>query len=935
MPSAEEFLNDSAPVNSAGAFLEDHTDIVGRSQARTMTPFSLPKIQVDPENKVASSQMAAGGPNPYQFPAPAQKAAKAGVDVDSGAPYGLRSLSSLATKPSESLNAIRKYGVQGRVGPDSGVPEFLNDSTGRWTTLNSMNPTHEGVPTAGTISDVGGETLGGLAGSGGVVTTAAGVALGRALSEEGKYVVGGLLGIRDVNPDKPVDVDALKTFAYEGAKSGATALVAGGLANVGKVYQYARYGPTLFTKPIIAGDYWQNMQASMRESSNALDDYYSLAGNKDLKLDVAQLSNNPAAHAAMGDVRRGLQTADIDYAIRGQTNLSNLQTTFQDVTNAIKGPGPIDPMASGDKVVEWVAEQKAAALAQQQLAQKAEQDVAQNAVQGLPDATPEQITRRVTAQLGLIKNVDKKAVDKAYGDVAVMMGKHPNAAYAQDSQWLMEPQETSVVHTPTMVLQTQLQTLLKEAKGAYAVDSDITGAKLRAIPDGFLKEGSAPAIKGVPTEADKELLNEFGIVSKEQTIADAQKVRIGNTNYSIDMRPKDAYWVVQAIKGLRSGVRADMRNSKGWLPPDAQDQARVAEAISNDLKSSLETTDPKALDALESAESQAKTFGQRWRDSLLSEVANKKGGYQTPMVSNVVYHALFKTGAGAYDSSALNELSEIAKGSPLLGDTVRQSLLAVYRSQYTANGLPTPALHAKFLDDFEGPIRNFFTPAEVAQVKTIGNLGDVVAKRAKTLDEFNRTWSKSPYGQIPANSTMIAKAAFSGSNKVKGIGAFLRENNPELLGALQRDTATQLANRVMGASGGNFNVNAMDRVLASDTGRNLQDIMPPEYVAGLKTISNTAKMVTSTNKQVLPADESLIHRAVRLFTGAFGTEARAYHLIRGFRERQANRLLEGLLTDPDKMKQFMAVKDQSPAVAGRMGLLGALGAYGFEHNEDF
>lgn len=851
------------------------------------SPFALPKINPDIENKTMMSQYASTGVNPWQFSKSAQKAAQSGVDVNSGAPWALRSRMDLAKTPDETVRAIQGAGYQTRQGPDSGQLEFFNKDTNRWTTAQSMNPRSVGAPTAPDLAKTAAITAAAAVAPEGVLPMIGATGLGAAGAEGGASIVSQALGIKRTDPNKLVQTDVVKNMALEGGKAAAWAGAGAAVSNLPTLIKYARYGPTLFSAPVLDSRYWPQIAKGLSDAQSSLEDYYELAGNRNLQLDVAQLSQHPAAQIGLEEAQGKLKSVAVDYALRGKENLSNLQQTFKEVSDGIIGPGDFDPMSSGQNVVEWAAEQKAAALAQQKLHQKVITDDAKRTVDGLPAMSKDEINQRVTDQLRLIERSDKETVDKAYGDLAVKLGVPPQVAYEQNSERYLFPQEHTVDFQLTPLGAAKMRNYIDEARRAGAVDSAITGGKLNAIPDGFL-----------------------------------------NKDGSLNTDPKDMYWVLQSIKGLRSGVRSAAARANGWIPPDAQDAARVAEILGQDAKYRLyNSSEWGALEALENAEQQAKVFGDKWRDSVLSEAAEKYNGFSQYPLSSAVNHALFKSGVDG-DKTALSELAKISNGDPQFQDSIRQSILATYRSQYTRDGIPTPELHAKFLEDMDGPIKAFFTPVEQAQIDHLKALGDVVAKRSADVAKFNNIWKSSPYGGIPANSMQIAKAAFSQSSRVQGIGTFLGKYNPALLKELQQDTALQLSQKVLGPNGDAFNVATLDKVLNSATGKNLQDIMPPEYVDSLRTISKTAHMMTGSPGVFNPAEESLIHRVVKFFTGAWGPEARGYHLMRGFREKQAARFMYNTLSDPDKMRQFMALKDQNIAVARKAGLLTAVGAYG-------
>lgn len=880
----------------------------GTSQ-RTPSPFQLPELP----KKNPASAMDVRYPSVlkdgYKWGDKATVAAQKGVDVASGGDYGLRNMVALGTNDTERVNAIRKYfgdrGVHapsgteiGRIGPESGVPEFYDSGDSRYKTVSSMSPVpFNETPTAPGMATTALTTAGAGAGSGAFLT-GAGAFAGRYLAEQGKHVVAQSLGLTQDYKDP--GVQGAVNRALVGVKPAAIdagfSLVGSGIANAGAVGKYLRYGPKLFQSDAFNPTYWGTIQQRMKDASKQLDDFYSLAGDNKLKLDVAQLADHPAVERGLAsslDLEKNMN----EYAIRGQDNTTELQRVFNKVTDAVKGDAP--PLSSGPEIQQWALNNRSAIQAQQQLAKDGAQESAVRATDGMPQMTPDEINKRITGQLQIVHDADKGVVDKAWGDVAVKLGKPAQLAYSKDSDWLLQPQTKTQDFRLTPEGQTKLETLIKEATKAGRTDPDFMGAKLNAIPGGFIKQ-----------------------LDDGSLAVDANKAH-------------DLYDVLNTVKSLRSSVRADMKSAKGAIPPDEQDMARVAEILRNDITTNLRsrgTEGEATLDAIQSAEQATKDYAQRWRSSLLSDVAKKSDGFNYPVTSDAVHTALFQSSKDGGRAAA--ELADISKGDPSFQDSIRHNILAIYKSQYTQNGLPTPQLHQQFLTDMGPALSKFFTPTDMAQITHVGNLGDVVTKRTADMEQALQAWKKSPLGKLGAmNSATISKAAFSNAKGVQGIGNFLRQYNPELLKQLQSDTASQIALKVVNTDSKAFNQTALAGILDPVRGRGVAEIMPKDYLDGLKTIYNTSRLMTGVNNVALPVENTLIHRGVRLLTGAFGKEARAYHLIRGFRERQASRMMYNTLSDPDNMTRFMSLKNSSPQAAKAAGFLGTVGAEGLEKDD--
>ena len=918
--------------------LSNHTNVV--SKALNRTPFMLPQgyAAIDPFNKVQQSE-AAQGISP--FTSKDQMAAKNGVDIFTGAPYGLRNMVDLASDPKDKLQAINSYfgrkgihppeGVPGmaRIGPDTGEPEYYNPETQRYTTVDSRKQNSNGLATLPSIPNAvegGAVTAAAMLGGPGVIAPALMGGLATSAAETVKYGLNALLGNDSTAKDTPtmtikgqpvhVDVSALGSNVLESAKTTGSGLLFGGVASIPRAAKFFRYGPTLFDEPVFHGDYWGEIAKGLQEAQGDLQDFYKLAGENKVVLDVAQQSQHEAAQMAMG-TGLGLKANQVDYNLRAKDNQTSLQRTFQKVIDAYTGSAEGAPMESGQNITNFAAEQKSAAAARSQLAQQAAIDNAKQTVDGLPKMNDAEINQRVTEQLNLKEQAQKQDLDQAWGDLNVKLGVHPYDAYQQDASLYAHPVDSTMNFQWLPENLSLMKEYLARAKTIGKVDTDIKGAKLRAIPDGFLINAEPTPGTDI-TEADKALMESIGLEPPEPSDGESGGLKISE-------KPKPMWAVISAIKGLRAGVRQDMARAKGAIPPDIQDTARVAQILADNAKANMAEQDPTALAAWETAETKTQAYGDRWRQGVLAEAAKKKDGFNTPVQSNAVYNTLFDSGIND-NPAGVQALNDISDGDPSFQDSIRQSIFSIYRNHYTKNGVPDPKLHAKFTNDMKHPMDAFFGPDDMSAVDRLGTLGDAVASTSAEVKAFEKTWKESPYGDIPANSTMLAKAAFSNADSVQGIGSFLRNHNPELLAQLQKDTAIQLASQVLGTEGKGFNRKVLNDALDTVKGRQIQDIMGPEFMANLKTIRNVAFHVQNTVAGDVKADDPLIYRIIKLYTGAFGREARTVHVLKGWRQKGAQNLLYNILSDPDKMRQFMSKAQAQGEQATAGSVLGTMGA---------
>jgi hypothetical protein len=88
------------------------------------------------------------------------------------------------------------------------------------------------------------------------------------------------------------------------------------------------------------------------------------------------------------------------------------------------------------------------------------------------------------------------------------------------------------------------------------------------------------------------------------------------------------------------------------------------------------------------------------------------------------------------DLPSVRDFSDVVKAYPQAKDQVNQLLLAVYRRDYTQNGVPTARKHAKFLKDYGNVIGEFFNPQDRAKILSLGGLAEVVGTEYQTLRKF-------------------------------------------------------------------------------------------------------------------------------------------------------------------------------------------------------
>jgi hypothetical protein len=886
------------------------------------TPFKLPASK--------GTMPDPAGPDPFDiqknidipWDSKDQNLASRGIDITTGSPYALRSETALSDDPQEQLRAVRKYfqargeNVYPRVGPDSKEIEYLNPQTGRYTLLHNRQFLGEG-PAPSDITGATLTTLGGAAAAPSFFGTAAGAGAGAMVNEVGKFAVKTALGLTTVGSG----LHQARNILGEGAATAGAALVGNTIARIPSLIGYA-------TKGVLPGQLYNWLKESpeliskVQDAFNNLKDYYNLAGNTGLKPDVASASGDPALQLMKSKALSTSENVQVSFKRQFKANVDNIAQTFQKVTNAYKSIASGQPGDSGSNIAAWAQQQKAEAQQAGSVQTKVAQNAATQAVAGYPTMSKDDIITRATGLVQPVAEAQKADVDKAYGDLNVHLGVPQEVAYSKDSDRLSQAQVPTIPFTLSNTGKGKLTNLLTEAYNIGKVDPGLRDSMTAAIPDGFLKR-EREAVAGAAAPADEDLFASLGLEP-----APGKPTTQATSRFQINDDPKDLYAVLQSLQGLRTGTRRAMAQSKGILPPDEQTQARVNEIISKDIEQNfVDRNDVDGLNLYETAQQKARDYASQWRNGVLSEAVKKADGYTTPTYSSTIAHALFSSGHGA-DQRAITQLRQVLDGNPQSLEQVRQMIGAAYKDMYTNDGVPNPTLHAKFLSDFEGPLKQFMTPAEMSKIHDIGGLSDVLEASLKKENNFERAWNATTYGKLgQANTFNLSRAALLNNKNFSGIGNFLKQNNPELLQQLQRDTAAQVQARVF-PQGGQFQLAKLGQLLDSSRTPGLREVMPPTYINDLKTLQGAAQSIGNNNEDFSP-EMPLLKAVVRAVVGNFGKEGRTFTLFNHFRDPRGARAVYNAMADPDSLRKFMQAKDMSVANAARAGILTAVGARSF------
>lgn len=900
----------------------DHSGIVDKSLEQSPFPISDAKYTVHPD----AGMGVPGDDKPLDLPWSDDEKSMAakGIDITTGVPYKLRnSMSFLTGKATDEdyKNAINSYygkdvGVRKM---DNGELAYVSPDTNRLTLVNGK---YGSLPTAGSIMNAIGTTVGGAVGGAmGAPGGIAGVALGgvggaiagQTAVDVGKSFVAKAVGFY------PKDRTSQQDFKGYNEDIGQAAL---GEA-VGQGLFGAYQGAKWFTRGFMPfkKEQIQSLLAETQDSQQALDNFYDLTGRR-------IMASGPEMAPRRGEMMDIFRTS---YGTSGpiketeqnrvNDNLFTIKAALDDVTGAQKPTPDYQFGSSGEQIQFALAQKKNQALAAESAQESMSAAAAQRTAEGLPAWSPEASNARLKEILDLADSQAKGKMDSAYNNLNTILGvKNPGVttpvasvgATSGPSDRFLQPQTPTQLVPFSPVAKIKLQNFLKEAEdnavgiaqGGGAVDTDIGRAMGAAIPEG---------LKRAPAEDESAPLG---------------------FKLNLDT-PADLYKLIQFVQNTRSGVRQAMASGKGSLAPQDHDLATMGDIIAGSVGDYFKRSgDPKVMNAWEEAQQAAIDYHQEFRTKIMNEIIKKQDGFPAPTYDQAVGKLLYASGKNAPTQEGIRQLASITKGDPQAQEDIRGMIWASYNNSYLPkDGIPTRATFQKFKDDFEGPIKEFFTQDEQDKMGTLTDLTNQVISSQAKLKNIKAQWDNQGFGKDLGrlNSTTLSNSVFSnsiGPGKMQRLTQWIGESGqPELLSQLRADTAQKFSQMATDANGV-IVPSKFDQIIQK-YGDKLSQVMDPQWMYAVKTINQAAKVpLSGATLQEIPGSEpkSVLTQVVRwLVAPPLSGEGRAYTALLLARQKASDRIVYNTLSSPEGLKNFLAVKDKQITDQAIVGALGELG----------
>ena len=309
-----------------------------------------------------------------------------------------------------------------------------------------------------------------------------------------------------------------------------------------------------------------------------------------------------------------------------------------------------------------------------------------------------------------------------------------------------------------------------------------------------------------------------------------------------------------------------------------------------------------------------------------------------------VFAETFKRGTGS--ARAAKETYDVISQSPDALVAYKNSIYDFYKRKVLKDNVPNLTRHKAFMQDYEAPLKQFFSPAEYSKITRIGGLKKSVEDLTKLRKTTSDKLIKSFEGRL---ETLAPQEIFNKIYKPNNIGEIIKlknilKNDPEVYRAFQRNVLTDLNERVMATSDRLgmkiISPKRFDNYLNGSGGERgyrvaLKEIFGKEYVGNLD-ILNKALQITG-RKGPSRAAEGTVGSAfsdfIRAGTGQFTLTGRLFTAFRRIGKGARERVIANALLNPQSLKELVELRRLKPNSKKAAIILGKLGGSVFTTSE--
>lgn len=805
-----------------------------------------------------------------------EAAAKAGVDVTTGAPKGVHTgYESFAINEGQWTDFVGKeikkvLGPEAdiRRGPESGEYEYFDPTNGRWKVLRGTGLGQEVIKQSGNMMT----TLGSMAGLIGgpqasvgkeILVGAGKTALGSGAADAVRTQIGNWLGVnQEVTPGEQLQ-NAAKVGAAEGAMD-----VAGGTA-----YNIARYvKKSVKGREVFTPEEAEQLLQGMGKYKGLVND---INANSDTQFTpfIHQLNDPDSAAAQIAEsmYRRLAASSDPDIRLKvaqARANQWGAVRSYYANANAPYDAG-LPATAEGraqagqglQQGIQTEVDDRMAGV-KAQVAQ--EEQAAMQAVAGLPDsaklaqmdaasATRAQLFAQSQQSQGTVREAYKRFDEFIGHDAAT--GRSPYYVEIDDPELL------------TFINKFGRNTITGEMKGGGLRTSTSTTKTTEA--DGLLEF----TFKDKNKKVDVSTLNE--------------------TAKRLDQLFRD---------------RTEAGMDVGYSDRDLLDaHGKILDKMSSYLqKGSLDGTLPaETYASWITARAEAKKDANLFKEGFLAKFLGKDKTGKWVINDQDALGAMLK----GKDLQALGQIKTMIQHDPVAMGEIKKALFALYESKATKNGLPSSSLHKDFMKpDAYGEVMDLFFKSD--DFKKLDSYKDMAESLTKTLENAN-TMEKFIKQDLGGKITR-----WSPEQLVRGV---LRENVDSATAAKMVHMANKYGVRKEFQNGimneiqmkifpsgvaGKVDFAAL-RGLLDKSGGNITAVMGPDYTNNLRKMADLDNVMNRAAAEINdPPSMTRLQMGLKAVVRPMSREGNFMSFLRQNRQAEVPAMVWEALTNPEALKKM-------------------------------
>ena len=446
-----------------------------------------------------------------------------------------------------------------------------------------------------------------------------------------------------------------------------------------------------------------------------------------------------------------------------------------------------------------------------------------------------------------------------------------------------------------------------------------------------LDENTALSNITVPVEGElKVILRRFAAEAEQAVDPDDAAGLFRLMPKSLTKDGVDLWQLQRYLSSLKRRSRL-ARKGEVATDPHGRDVGRLITAVQKQRDAFLKKNHPKILNQAIDAELQTTQRAALFDEGLVSQLIRRENGEWLITDSQLVGGVI-----GTGDRAAMEHLVSALGKHPAGVPTLQRSFLKYYRNEVVENGVPTAALHRRFMENHKEAVDVLF-PGDKS-LQRLGNFEAAVTQRLKRFDAFEKAIQKSFRGRVQDISPEhVVTKFFTDKFDIKDVSRLMRLAEAAGVGDLYSEAIRgQIRSRFYSPTSGislapldKFLTQNNEKLIAALGGRYVRDMRL--LMDGLAMIRTSATGIATTRRPGLLAtiSEGLARSTVARPLSPHGV---ALTRIQRFNQRAQNRAWAQLVEDPKVLRAIIANKNTDIETQAGARILGQIAGGYFLNN---